>query len=186
MCVNVRDLLDRVEVGVGESRVDTPIETIIARDIGDIGGVSRTSTAGEQADNMSLPVNDNRPGIAGGGKQTALVTVRINGDLPRRTFDAISAIYVHERFESSPATNSDSGLIGLNDEKALLAVRIELLRFEHFFLATTLIWRRPPVGYLEGRPSSTFLGRIRRARSCCLDIIVKLDDHSNIDRNVPR
>jgi len=76
-----RDLLDRVEVGVGEGRLDLFLDPEIRRHVGHICRVSRAGTAGEQADDTSQPVNNNRPRIPGGGECAVLVVVGVDGDL---------------------------------------------------------------------------------------------------------
>ena len=128
---------DRVEVGVGESLLSTcaPSEPKIGREVGHVGcnWISRAGTAGEQADDASLPVDDNRPRITRGGECPVLVAVGVDGDFHRRTLDAMLIVHANERLYSDPATNSDSsGLTVFNDEKTLLAVSIELLRFVYF------------------------------------------------------
>ena len=131
---------DRVEVGVGESLLSTcaPSEPKIGREVGHVGcnWISRAGTAGEQADDASLPV---------------LVAVGVDGDFHRRTLDAMLIVHANERLYSGPATNSDSsGLTVFNDEKTLLAVSIELLRFAYFvFIDDGLDLQEAADGILE-------------------------------------
>ena len=91
-------LLDRVEVRVGEGLLDLLLDSEIRRHVGHVCKVSRTGTAGEQADDTSQPVNDDGPRIpgGGGGECAVLVVVGVDGDLHRRRLDAVIVVFSNE------------------------------------------------------------------------------------------
>ena len=61
------------------------------------------------------------------------MAVGVNGNLHRRPPDAIDVVLANERLYTGSASDSDSsGLAVFNDDKALLAVSIELLRLAYF------------------------------------------------------
>ena len=70
---------DRVEVGVGEGLLDTLLNPVVWRRIGNVSTVCLASTTGEDADDATLGVGDDRPGIPGGGKSAILIAVRVDG-----------------------------------------------------------------------------------------------------------
>jgi hypothetical protein len=128
-------LLDWVEVGVGEGLLDLLLNPEIWCHIGHICRVSRAGTTGEQADDMSQPVNDNGPRIPRGGECTILMTIGVDGNLHRRRFDAIVAVFSNEGLYTTSATDGDtSALTVFDDDKALLSVCVEQGRSVYFLL----------------------------------------------------
>jgi len=126
---------DRVEVGLGEGLLNTLVEPEVRHEVGHVSGHSRAGTAGEHTDDASLPVNDDRPRITWGGECAVSVAVGVNGNLHRRPLDAMVVVLANKRLYTGPASDSDSsGLAVFNDDKALLAVSIELLRLAYFVL----------------------------------------------------
>src|SRR6266852_1182559 len=71
-----RDLgLDREEVGVGEGLLDTLVEEVVRRRIGNVSRIGLADTAGKHSDDAIVSVTDDGPGVPGRGESTVLVTV---------------------------------------------------------------------------------------------------------------
>ena len=80
-----------------------------------------------------MPGNDDRPRITWGGECAVFVAVGVNGNLHRRAPDANVVVLANERLYTGCASDGgSSGLAVFNDDKALLAVSIELLRLAYF------------------------------------------------------
>jgi len=70
---------DRAELGIGKCLFDTLVNPVVWRRIRHIGRVFLAGTAGEDANNATIGVSDNRPGIPKGGESAVLATVRVVG-----------------------------------------------------------------------------------------------------------
>jgi hypothetical protein len=117
---------DRVEVGVGEGLLDTLIEEVVCRHIGNVSRVSLAGTAGEHAEDATVGVTDDRPGVPGGGESAVLVTVGVDGDLHRRRVNGIILIFTNERFDAGRATEGDTGGgTVLDDDETVFSIFVE-------------------------------------------------------------
>jgi len=121
-----RTLLDRVEVGVGEGLLDTLLNPVVWRRIGNVGRVCPAGTAGEDADDATIGVSDDRPRIPGGGESAVLVGVRVDGYPHGRRANAVVVVFPDEGFDAGRATDGNTGGVAvLDDDETLFAVRVE-------------------------------------------------------------
>ena len=75
---------DWVKVGAGGRLLDTLVEEVVWQHIGNVSRVSLAGTTGKhQANNVTVGITNNRPGVPGGRESTILVTPGVDNDLHR-------------------------------------------------------------------------------------------------------
>lgn len=74
-------LLDRVEVRVREGRLDTFVEEVVRRCIGNVHIIVLPRTAGNHSDDAIVGITDNGPGVAGGRESEILMAIGVDGGL---------------------------------------------------------------------------------------------------------
>ena len=122
-------LLDNlVEEELGKGLLDLLLDVPVRRDIGDVGSVGGASPLGEHSEDTSVPVEDDRARVAGGGERTVHVAVRKDSDFYRRLLDTVLIVDASERLHSRDATDGGAGCqTVLDDEKARFSVGVEML-----------------------------------------------------------
>ena len=116
----------RIKVRVGESLLDTLLDPVVWRRIGNIGRVCLASATREDAKDATIGVSDDRPRIPGGGESTVLVAVRVDGYLHGRRANVVIAVFPNEGFDAGGATNGYAGGVAvLDNDETLFAVRAE-------------------------------------------------------------
>ena len=137
-------------MGVGKGRRDMPLNPVVWRKIGHIGGISPAGTTGEDTIDASLAVSDDGPRIPGRRESVILVTVRVDGNLNGYRANSVVIVFPDEGFDADTTTDGDSGGVAiLEDGNTLFAVLLSMLRSSSS-LTTSRNWRRPPCGYLKG------------------------------------
>lgn len=64
--------------------LDTLVEEVVWQHIGNVSRVSLAGTTGKhQANNVTVGITNNRPGVPGGRESTILVTPGVDNDLHR-------------------------------------------------------------------------------------------------------
>jgi hypothetical protein len=93
------------------------------------------TTAGEDTDNSSRAINDNRPGIAFGGKSAGRLVEGQNRQLFGNRGVVVGEIFASVQDEGSSATDSQAcSPATFKNDDAGVAVLVVHLRFSHFVL----------------------------------------------------
>src|SRR5712672_1772053 len=127
-----RDLVgrDRIgdweEVGVGEGLLDTLIEEVVCRHIGNVSRVSLASTTDEHANDVTIDITDDRPRVPRGGESTILVIIGVDGNLHRCRVNGVILVFTNKRFDPTRTTkgNTSGGTI-LDDNETIFSIFIE-------------------------------------------------------------
>lgn len=126
------------EVGIGEGLVaaDNLQDKGYGCDVGNVCGIRGATTAGEHTDNSSRAIDDNRPGIAFGGKSTGRLVEGQNRQLFGSRGVVVGVIFASVRDEGSSATDDSQACspATFKNDDAGVAVLVVHLRFSHFVL----------------------------------------------------
>ena len=106
---------DWVEVGVGKVLLDTLKQPVEGGRVRDVGGICHAGTAGEEADDASLAVNNDGAGITRGGEGAVPVTIRVDGQLHGRPVSAVLEVFADERHDAGSATDGHAGALTVLD-----------------------------------------------------------------------
>ena len=127
-------LHDIVEEAVGELLLELLLDPPVGGEVRGVGFVGRAFAVGEESDEATVPVEDNRPRVASIRKLAGLPVAQ-DGEFNGLLIDAVVIVNASNVLESVDATDgSPCSQPIFDDEQALLTIDVELLRFAHLLV----------------------------------------------------